>query len=140
MVDPTSELLTNTLNVYSRDSSVASFSNVEVSASFGNSEDFQNARSISDREERSTLEEDTLPNSVVDRVNVVEVPNQSSLDTISEIETENGHLGMPGSESDVGSPDTRSTIDELPEPSVATAFDKDITASVAEHDTSNGWN
>ncbi|KAF5939882.1 hypothetical protein HYC85_021049 [Camellia sinensis] len=138
MVDPTSELLTNTLNVYSGDSSVASFSNVEVSASFGNGEDFQNdARSISDREEPSTLEEATLPNSVVDRVNVVEVPNQSSLDTISEIETENGHLGMPGSESDVGSPDTRSTIDELPEPSVATAFDKDITASVADHDTSD---
>ncbi|KAL7171684.1 hypothetical protein ACSBR2_036356 [Camellia fascicularis] len=138
MVDPTSELLTNTLNVYSGDSSVASFSNVEVSASFGNGEDFQNdARSISDREEPSTLEEATLPNSVVDRVNVVEVPNQSSLDTISEIETENGHLGMPGSKSDVGSPDTRSTIGELPEPSVATAFDKDITASVAEHDTSD---
>ncbi|CAL5418968.1 unnamed protein product [Camellia sinensis] len=84
MVDPTLELLTNTLNVYSGDSSVASFSNVGVSASFGNGEGFQNARSISDREERSTLEEDTLPNSVVDRVNVVEVPNHSSLDTISQ--------------------------------------------------------
>ncbi|XP_028077756.1 uncharacterized protein LOC114279665 isoform X2 [Camellia sinensis] len=147
MIASTSELSTQTLNNHLGDSSVALFSSVEDSISYGNGEGFQNgARSISDQgasaatPEPSTVEEDTMPNSIVDRVDVADVLTQSSLDTISEIETENGHLGMPGSESDVGSPNTRSTIDELPEPSVATAFDKDITASVAEHDTSNGWN
>uniref|UniRef100_A0A5B7AMA5 Putative microtubule-associated protein futsch n=1 Tax=Davidia involucrata TaxID=16924 RepID=A0A5B7AMA5_DAVIN len=116
----------------------------EDSASYGNGDNFpNNARSISDIElsamtpETSSVEENTMLSSSVDRVDVTEVPTQSSLDTISETEIENGHPGSPGSQSDVVSPHSRSTVDELQEPFVPTASDKDITASVAESDTSD---
>ncbi|KAI8022593.1 hypothetical protein LOK49_LG03G00135 [Camellia lanceoleosa] len=142
MIASTSELSTHTLNNHLGDSSVASFSSVEDSISYGNGEGFQNGvRSISDREalaatpEPSTVEDDTMPNSIVDRVDVADGPTQSSLDTISEIEIENDELGSPGSQSDVISTNSKSTMDELLEPFVATTSDKDITTSVAELDT-----
>ncbi|GFY88162.1 hypothetical protein Acr_06g0001020 [Actinidia rufa] len=83
--------------------------------------------------ENSTVKEDTT--SLVDKVDVTGVSTQSSLDTISEIELENVHLDSPGSESDIGSPNSRNTMDELPEPSVSIELDKDIPASAAEPDT-----
>ncbi|KAL6983845.1 hypothetical protein U1Q18_017219 [Sarracenia purpurea var. burkii] len=136
-----SELSTNAVNVYSGDSSVASFSNAEDFASNGNVEDFQNdVRSISIQDkstltpEPSIAKEDTIPNSIIDREDVAEVPIQSSLDTISEIGFQNCHVGSPDSQSDIGSPNSRSAMDELPEPSIATTSDKDITVSVAEAD------
>uniref|UniRef100_A0A5B7AIQ3 Putative microtubule-associated protein futsch n=1 Tax=Davidia involucrata TaxID=16924 RepID=A0A5B7AIQ3_DAVIN len=146
MVVSASELSSHTLNIHLGDSSAASLSNFKDSASYGNSDDFpNNARSISDMElsavtpESSTVEENTMSTSSVDRVDVTEVPTQSSLDTISEIEIENGLPDSPGSQSDV-SPHSRSTIDELQEPFVPTASDKDITASAAESDTSDHEN
>ncbi|PSS26938.1 Serine-rich adhesin for platelets like [Actinidia chinensis var. chinensis] len=142
MAASTSEISTNTLNICSGDSSFASFSYVEDSASCGNGEVFQNdMKSILDQEtsaltlENSTVKEDTMLTSLVDRVDVAGVSTQSSLDTISEIELENGHLDLHGSESDIGSPNSRNTMDELPEPSVAIGLDNDILASVAEPDT-----
>ncbi|XP_057494216.1 flocculation protein FLO11-like isoform X2 [Actinidia eriantha] len=140
MAASTSEISTNTLNICSGDSSFASFSYVEDSFSCGNGEDFQNdTKSILDQEtsaltlENSTVKEETT--SLVDKVDVTGVSTQSSLDTISEIELENVHLDSPGSESDIGSPNSRNTMDELPEPSVAIELDKDIPASAAEPDT-----
>ncbi|PSS28780.1 putative GPI-anchored protein [Actinidia chinensis var. chinensis] len=140
MAASTSEISTNTLNIFSGDSSFASFSYVEDSFSCGNGEDFQNdMKSILDQEtsaltlENYTVKEDTT--SLVDKVDVTGVSTQSSLDTISEIELENVHLDSPGSESDIGSPNSRNTMDELPEPSVAIELDKDTPASAAEPDT-----
>ncbi|XP_059633569.1 uncharacterized protein LOC132276244 [Cornus florida] len=140
----TSELSKHNLNIHLRDSSVAAFSNFEDSASNRNSDNFtNNARSISDIEvsamtpESSIVEESAMSNSNIDGVHVTEIPIQSSLDTISEIEIENGHPSSPGSESDVVSVHSGSHIDEIQEPSIPAACDKDITASAAESDTSD---
>ncbi|KAA8533269.1 hypothetical protein F0562_033198 [Nyssa sinensis] len=144
MVVSTLELSSHTLNIHSEDSSVAAFSNFEDSASYGNGGDFpNNAKCISDIEfsamtpATSSAEKNTMLSSSIDRVDVTEVPTRSSLDTISEIEIENGHPGSPGSQSDVVSSHSRSTVDELQEPFVPTTSEKDITASVAESDTSD---
>ncbi|KAL6969314.1 hypothetical protein U1Q18_029032 [Sarracenia purpurea var. burkii] len=142
IIASTSESLTQTLNFHLGDSSVASLSDVEDSVAYDNGEDFQNdARSISDHEESavtpepSIVEEDTMPSSIVDRMDVVDVPTQSSLDTMQKIEVENADLCYPGSPSDVASADSESSGDELLEPYIATTSEKDITASIAEPDT-----
>ncbi|KAA8529735.1 hypothetical protein F0562_034165 [Nyssa sinensis] len=141
-----SESSSHTLDIQLGDSPIALLSNFKDSASYGNSEEFpNNARSISDMElsaetpESSIVEENTMLSTCVDRVDVKEVPTQNSLDTISEIEIENGLPDSSGSQSDI-SVHSRITVDELQEPFVPTASDKDITASAAEFDTSDHGN
>ncbi|XP_052205658.1 uncharacterized protein LOC127810306 isoform X2 [Diospyros lotus] len=136
-----SELSTNNVNINAGESAVASFSNIVNSASYADGEAFQNDRSsISNQEESAfTLEaskrvEDSMPNSFVDRVDFAEVPSQIPLETVSELEIENGHLGLPGYES-VGSPNSKSTVEESPESSVAVTSDKDVKTSVSDPDT-----
>ncbi|KAM7487178.1 hypothetical protein LguiB_024662 [Lonicera macranthoides] len=143
MIASTSELSSHIRSVHSRGSSGTSFSNFDESVSCENGEDLtNNAKNIRDAEESavdlesSTLEEDARPNCCVDRVDVEEVPPHISLDTISEIEIENVHQDSPGSQSDISSPNSKSSIDELHEVHVPAASEKHI-AAVAESDPSN---
>ncbi|PSR84784.1 Cordon-bleu protein-like [Actinidia chinensis var. chinensis] len=142
MTASTSELSTHPTNTDLRDSSVASFSNLEDSASYGNGDLQNDVRCISDQEasavtpKPSTMEDDTVLNSILDSVDVVDAPTQSSQNIISEIEIENGSSSSPSSQSDV-STDLESTIDELPEPSIANISDKNPAASVAKPDILN---
>ncbi|XP_052186392.1 flocculation protein FLO11-like isoform X2 [Diospyros lotus] len=141
VVASASELSTHTL-VHSGGSSVAPLLNIEESSSYGYGEAVQNdQRIISDQEpsvlikEPSDVEEDILLNSVVDRVDVADIPTLSSLDKISEIDIENSCLGSPGSQSDVVSSNSKSTLDDFLEHSVVITCDNDMADSVAEADT-----
>lgn len=57
------------------------------------------------------------------------------MDKISEIDIENSCLGSPGSQSDVVSSNSKSTLDDFLEHSVVITCDNDMAASVAEADT-----
>ncbi|CAK9155816.1 unnamed protein product [Ilex paraguariensis] len=87
--------------------------------------------------ESPAVEEDAVVNLCVERVDVAEDLTRSSLDTILEIGIENGYRGSSGSQSDVISLNSKISVDELPEPSVPTALDKDITALISEFDASD---
>lgn len=128
----TSELPSHTITLHLEDSSEPSFPNE-------NCEDFlNNARSISDvgasaTPESSFIEEHTMLNTSMDGVDVTQVLTDNFLDTISEIEIENGHQCSNGSETVVSS---KSALDDIQEPSVPHS-DKESTVSVPEPNASN---
>ncbi|XP_057949512.1 uncharacterized protein LOC131144706 [Malania oleifera] len=132
-----SELSSHTANSQLEENSAASLPNYEESVSSG--EDLSKyPRCVSDVEvsavspECSFLEDQTLLDTSVDRVEVAEVPTHSSLATISEIEIENGHQNAHDSQTDVDFTNSKSSTDEFQELSVPSPSDKDLTTSVPE--------
>ncbi|OIT29680.1 PREDICTED: uncharacterized protein LOC109211029 [Nicotiana attenuata] len=107
--------------------SVPSSANFDESTSSLNGENLANNSDNSVKVEPCCLISETHPieedvsNSCVDKVEVVASLNQSSLDAISELEIENGHVGSPDSQSDICSFHSESSIDELNEQSLHTA-------------------
>lgn len=120
-----------------------SFSNSEESSSYENGEDLpNNLKNVGAVEasaislESSVVGDETAPSSSVGMVKGPKFSSQSSLDKISEIETENVHQGSPEMPSDTVSLSSRSSMDELLDPHNTTISDKDITL-LAEPDISN---
>ncbi|XP_060214141.1 uncharacterized protein LOC132641245 isoform X1 [Lycium barbarum] len=107
--------------------SVPSIANFEESSSYINCENLANNSDNSVNVEPCDLISETHPigedvsNSSVDKVETLASSNQSSLDAISELEIENGHVGSPDSQSDVCSLHSESSIDELNEQSLHAA-------------------
>lgn len=124
--DKCTDILKNDTSVHIGESVVSMFSNFEESVSYV--EDSKN--NIWEGEASATAP------TTVDIVDVAEVPSQSSLDTISEIEIENNSQHSPGSQYDVLSSSSKSSIDESMELPVLTVSD-DIAAQAKENDTSN---
>lgn len=115
-------------------STLTSFSNSEESASYENGEDLTNdMKNVGALEastvslESSVVVEETVPCSLIDLVKGPIFNSQSSLDKISEIETESVHQGSPKMPSDTVSSSSRSSMDELLDPHDTTTSDKDIT-------------
>ncbi|KAL3501052.1 hypothetical protein ACH5RR_035501 [Cinchona calisaya] len=132
-----SELSSHTTNIHVGDASVASVLNVEEPA-LHEYEDLGNySRSGFSIEASSTQletcrEEDAMSNASTDRVDVAEVLNLSSLDAISELDSENDHVISPDSVFDIDSQNSKSTMDDLQDPSHLVAYSNDITASIEE--------
>ncbi|KAK3040801.1 hypothetical protein RJ639_029145 [Escallonia herrerae] len=139
----TSEFSSHLPHMYLGDSTMTSSSNFGESASCENGGvSTNNARHIWDVEasittqESSMVEENAVPNSCGEWVNVAEDPTQSSLDVISEIEIENVNQSSPDSQSDAVSLISESSVEKLQEP-VPTTSNKDNSASIAESGTSD---
>ncbi|KAK1365659.1 ATP-dependent DNA helicase Q-like 5-like [Heracleum sosnowskyi] len=137
-----SELSTHVLDKHQL-STLTSFSNSEESSSYENGEDLTNNLIIVEAGEASAISlessvvgEETVSSSSVDMVKGPKFSSQSSLDKISEIETENVHHGSPEMPSDSVSSSSRSSKDELLDPHNTTTSDKEITL-LAEPDISN---
>lgn len=114
-------IVSDTLNDFS-------ISNIDNTGSYGNVEDFQNeAQSLSDGEDGLAATCDG------DLADVADIPTHSQLETISEIEIENGHPGSPDSQSDDGgSTDSSHNLDESLELSTSKRSNKDVSVLVAE--------
>lgn len=126
--------VTNTLNATdSAESSARSFLNADDFGAYGDGENFQHdAQSVSDEEH------DMVESCDGDLADLVDIPTHSQLETISEMEIENGHPGSPDSHmDDVGSSDSCDNSDELQEPSLCTRSCRDAAVSVAENDISD---
>ncbi|KAK6930863.1 hypothetical protein RJ641_002656 [Dillenia turbinata] len=107
-------------------------------------EDFKdNLSTISDIEtsamsSESCIEEDTMSNTVVSGADSSEAHIRSSLVSIPEIETENGHLSTSGSQSDGDvTQNSGSNRDGVQEPSGTLPSDVDLVAPVEELNTSD---
>ena len=137
----TLELVSHALSNQVQDGSAASFPSCEDRLSYENSEDFpNNSRSSEDIEESVSTtesclgEEHIISNTGVDG-GPQEAPTHSSLVTISEIEIENGHQSSPNSQTDALY--SKSNMDDCQEHSVSASLDNDLTALVAESNTSD---
>ncbi|KAM3303822.1 putative protein isoform X1 [Capsicum chacoense] len=123
--------------------SVPSSANFEESSSYMNCENLANNSDNSVNVEPCDLISETRPieedvsNSSVDKAEIVTSLDQSSLDAISELEIENGHVGSPVSQSDVCSLHPESSIEELNEQSLhaASSDGDEIVASVDKADS-----
>ncbi|KAK4357595.1 hypothetical protein RND71_023205 [Anisodus tanguticus] len=123
--------------------SVPSIANFEEASSYMNYENLANNLDNSVNVEPCDLISDTHPieedvsNSSADKVENVASLNQSSLDAISELVNENGHVGSPDSQSDVCSLHSESSIDELNEQSfhAASGDGDEIVATVEKADS-----
>lgn len=123
--------------------SVASIANLEESSSYMNCEKLANNSDNSVNMEPCDLISETrhieedVSNSSIDKVEIVASLNQSTLDAISELEIENGHVGSPDPQSDVCSLHSGSSIEELNEQSLhaASGDGNEIVASVDKADS-----
>lgn len=123
--------------------SVPSIANFEEFSSYMNCENLANNSDNSVNVEPCDLISETRPieedvsSSSVDKVEIVASLNQSSLDAISELEIENGHVGSPDLQSDVCSLHSEGSIDELNEQSLhaASGYGNEIVASVDKADS-----
>ncbi|KAJ8569692.1 hypothetical protein K7X08_006269 [Anisodus acutangulus] len=116
--------------------SVPSIAIFEEASSYMNYENMANVEPCDLISETHPIEED-VSNSSVDKVETLASLNQSSLDAISELEIENGHVGSPDSQSDVCSLHSASSIDELNEQSLyaASGDGDEIVATVEKADS-----
>ncbi|XP_061989670.1 uncharacterized protein LOC133708227 [Rosa rugosa] len=140
----TSELSSHAANSLLENNTVAMFPNCENCTSNGYSEDLQNnVRSATNIEvsaidpESSLNEEDIIQNSRVNGVDVEEITNHSSVITVSEIGIERGHHSTSGSSSDDASLESKSTMEEVHEPSIPNLSDSSLTSSIPEINTTN---
>lgn len=142
-----SELSSHTANIHLGDTYVASASNIEEPALHEHVEESANdSRNVISLEASFThpetcQEEDSMSNASTDRLDVAEVPNLSSLDAISELESENDHVISPDSVFDMDSQNSRSSIDGLQDPShrisasVEESVNQDHVHSIIEEST-----
>lgn len=123
--------------------SMPSVANFEESSSYMDCENLANNSDNSVNVEPRDLISETRPieedmsNSSVDKVEIVDSLNQSSLHAISELEIENGHVGSLDLQSDVCSLHSESSIDELNDQSLnaASGDGDEILASVDKADS-----
>ncbi|XP_071925968.1 uncharacterized protein [Coffea arabica] len=133
-----SELSSHTANIHLGDAYVKSASNIEEPALHEHVEELANdsqggiSLEASSTYPETCQEEDCLSNASTDRLDVAEVPNLSSLDAISELESENDHVISPDSVFDMDSQNSRSSMDGLQDPSHRIVSSHDISASVEE--------
>ncbi|OVA17560.1 hypothetical protein BVC80_1837g389 [Macleaya cordata] len=120
-MDSSASESSHTPSIRLEDTSVATFTDDACCISSENAEGFPcKTRSISDIGEpimtpESSIEEDAMLNSCVCGIDVTEDHTHSLLVTVSE-ELENGHESIPGSQ--IGSPNSKCSMDELTKPSV----------------------
>ncbi|CAN4090512.1 unnamed protein product [Withania somnifera] len=125
--------------------SVASIANFEESSSYMNCEKVANNSDNSVNMEPCDLISETrhieedVSNLSIHKVEILASLNQSSLDTISELDIENSHVGSPDPQSDVCSLHSESNIEELNEQSLhaASGDGNEIVASVDKADSVN---
>ena len=133
-----SELSSHTANIHLGDAYVKSASNIEEPALHEHVEELANdsqggiSLEASSTYPETCQEEDCLSNASTDRLDVAEVPNLSSLDAISELESENDHVISPDSVFDMDSQNSRSSMDGLQDPSHRIVSSHDISASIEE--------
>lgn len=141
------ELSNHLINFHSGGTSVVSNLTSEDRASHENGDELTNMSSNSINEESlaahlqsSTQGEDVMQSSCVDRLDVAEVPQLSSLDVISEIEVGNADTVSADSLSDVDSTNSKVCTNELLDPSVSAACDDIILTAAEEFNTSGPVN
>lgn len=121
-----SELSSCTMNVHPGDASVARISNFEESDLNENGRVLTNNSLSAVNVEPSTMHikthterEDATSSACTDGV---DAPNYSSLDVISEMEIENDEVVSPDSVFDIGSQNSKSSIDDLQDPSATMSY------------------
>ncbi|GLT86615.1 hypothetical protein SLE2022_047450 [Rubroshorea leprosula] len=138
---PTSELLSNVLNVHLEDNLAVSLPNYKDQVPYEDGQEIpNNVESESGVETSAVIRDSSIKeldklNATLDGMDVAEVPGNSSLATISEIEIVNHCHSSPGSEFESVSPKLEGNKDELVEQSVPTPLEVDVTASVKEPNT-----
>lgn len=132
------DLSSCTINMNLGDTSAATISKLEEADLHENCRVLTNNSSSAKNVETSTVHietcterEDALSNAGVDGVDATDAPNYSSLDVISEMEIENDEVVSPDSVFDIGSQNSRSSMDELQEPSV-TASCNNVAGPIEE--------
>lgn len=121
-----SDLSSCTMNVHPGDASVPLVSNFEESdlnengkVLTSNSLSAVNVEPSSMHIETRTEREDAMSSACIDGV---DAPNYSSLDVISEMEIENDEVVSPDSVFDIGSQNSKSSIDDLQDPSATMSY------------------